>query len=430
MDGLAQLVLHDDRQQHRAHLALPQSLPGEGLAVPGLALDAVVHSMRHIAVAARAYRQLPRHDPHVADRARSRLLGREHEYLLVWTTTPWTLAANVAAAVHPDLDYAVVRQGDDTYYLSQGTLATLDGPYEVLRTVKGSELVGLRYEGPFDYLPAASKIEHRVVAWEEVSEVEGTGIVHIAPGCGAEDFALSKTENLAVIVPIDENGDYYDGFDWLSQRNALAVASEVAEDLRKRGRLYWARPYHHRYPVCWRCSSELVFRLVDEWFLSAQEIRPLMIAAARKVEWVPDHAGKRMEDWLNNMGDWCISRKRYWGLPLPFYTCGECGRLTVVGSVEELAVARGQRDGRRSESCIARGSTRCGSSARNCGTTVSRVHRGRRLLARRRHRPILDACLQDRPRLLGEVVPGRAGPRDARADPALVLLDALHEHRR
>src|SRR5438552_2753569 len=134
--------------------------------------------------------------------------GHKGESLLVWTTTPWTLTANVAAAVRPDLDYARVRQGNDVYYLSHGTVGRLVGEYEDLGTVKGSDLIGLSYSGPFDDLEAASKVQHKVIAWDEVGEEEGTGIVHIAPGCGAEDFDLSKTYGLDVLIPIDENGVY------------------------------------------------------------------------------------------------------------------------------------------------------------------------------------------------------------------------------
>ena len=297
---------------------------------------------------------------HTSVYVRLPVVGREREYLLVWTTTPWTLAANVAAAVHPDLDYAVVRQRGDTYYLSQGALRAIRGEHEIVGTLKGRELVGWQYVGPFDYLPAVSALtppaaplshsagegpgvradvpgpRHRVVPWSEVSEEEGTGIVHIAPGCGAEDYELSKVEGLPVIAPIDENGNYYDGSGWLSGRNALEVAQPIVTDLEKRGLLYAVEDYSHRYPVCWRCATELVFRLVDEWFISAQGIRQPMIDAARTVEWVPEYAGKRMEDWLNNMGDWCISRKRFWGLPLPFYICPKCDELTVVSSKREL----------------------------------------------------------------------------------------------
>ncbi|HLG51324.1 MAG TPA: class I tRNA ligase family protein, partial [Chloroflexota bacterium] len=263
------------------------------------------------------------------------LIGHPGEFILVWTTTPWTLPANTAAAVHPDLEYAAVRQNGELYYLGKNTLGMLRGPYTIERTLKGSELIGLTYVAPYAQLPVQRGVSHRIIGWKDVAETEGTGIVHIAPGCGAEDYELSKTEDIAVIVPIDEAGNYFDGFDWLSRRNVSEVAEPIVNDLAQRGLLYAAAEYTHRYPVCWRCQSELVFKLVDEWFISAQEIRPQLIAAARTVEWIPDWAGKRMEDWLNNMGDWCISRKRYWGLPLPFYICDQ-GHLTVIGSRAEL----------------------------------------------------------------------------------------------
>ena len=262
--------------------------------------------------------------------------GHAGEWLLLWTTTPWTLAANVAAAVHPDLDYARVRQGEDVYYLSQGTLGRLQGPYEVLGTVKGRDLLGLTYTGPFDELAAQHRVTHRVIAWEEVGEEEGTGIVHIAPGCGAEDFELSKVHDLPVLVPIDENGAYVRGFEPLVGYNALDVAPVIFASLDQKGMLYKTEDYTHRYPVCWRCGTDLVFRVVSEWFISAQEIRPRMKAAAATVRWIPTEAGKRMQDWLNNMGDWCISRKRYWGLPMPMWICHACEHINQPASVEEL----------------------------------------------------------------------------------------------
>ncbi|MBI2941555.1 MAG: class I tRNA ligase family protein [Chloroflexi bacterium] len=166
------------------------------------------------------------------------LKGREGESLLVWTTTPWTLPANVAAAVHPELEYVAVRQGPELYYLSRGTVGRLRGPCAIERVLKGSELVGLEYDGPFDELPVQRGVTHRIVEWDEVSEEEGTGIVHIAPGCGAEDFDLSKVHNLPVVAPIDENGAYFDGFAWLSSRSVFEVGQPIVDDLRARGRLY------------------------------------------------------------------------------------------------------------------------------------------------------------------------------------------------
>ncbi|MGE5619236.1 MAG: isoleucine--tRNA ligase [Sphingomonadaceae bacterium] len=264
------------------------------------------------------------------------IVGRHREYLLVWTTTPWTLAANTAAAVHPDLRYVEVVQGEDHYYLSRGTLAGLRGPYEVVRSLKGSELVGLAYEPPLEELPAQRGLLHRVVPWDAVGEEEGTGIVHVAPGCGAEDFELGKLHSLPVLVPIDENGVYLEGYAFLTGQDVQRVASEIMANLQAKGKLYAVADYTHRYPVCWRCGEQLVFRLVHEWFLSVQQIRPALLEASRRVRWHPPYAAARMEDWLTSMGDWCISRKRYWGLPLPIFLCHDCDQHTVLGSRREL----------------------------------------------------------------------------------------------
>jgi len=201
------------------------------------------------------------------------------EYLLVWTTTAWTLTANVAVAVNPSLNYAQVKQGDSIYYLSEGTLNNLRGDYVVLDSFSGERLVGLQYYAPFKELKAQEKIVHRVVEWNDVSEAEGTGIVHIAPGCGAEDHELSKKENLDSISPLDEDGNYVEGFDWLTGKNVAKVTKDIINDLDKRSFIYRTQDYIHRYPTCWRCGTELVFRLVKEWFISVDEIRSLMIGS-------------------------------------------------------------------------------------------------------------------------------------------------------
>ena len=268
--------------------------------------------------------------------------GHEGESLLVWTTTPWTLTANVAAAVHPDLLYARVRQGDEVLILSRGTVGKLKGEWEDLGNVRGSELVGLTYTGPFDDLPAQSSVlgpqsyQHRIIPWEEVGEEEGTGIVHIAPGCGAEDFELSKVHTLPVLIPLNEDGNYVQRYGQFSGRHVTESAEMVFQSLQEKGLLYKLEDYTHRYPTCWRCGTELVFRVATEWYISVEEIRPRLIRAASEVEWIPEYAGKRMENWLQNMGDWNFSRKRFWGLVLPFYVCDECDTVTVAGSREEL----------------------------------------------------------------------------------------------
>lgn len=257
-------------------------------------------------------------------------------YFLVWTTTPWTLSSNVALAVHPDLDYVQVAIEKELLILAKARLGVLGGlKYRIQEKFKGKKLIALRYQGPFDELPVQKGVERKVIPSKEVSETEGTGIVHIAPGCGEEDYLLGKEYNLKVIAPLDEQGFFLKYFGWLSGKNVSEVNQSIFEDLKKKRILFKTEDYHHRYPCCWRCREELVFRLVDEWFIGVDEIRSLMKREAKKVNWVPASDGKRMQDWLDNMKDWNISRKRYWGLPLMFFECPN-GHLEVIGSKKEL----------------------------------------------------------------------------------------------
>ncbi|MDP6102973.1 MAG: class I tRNA ligase family protein, partial [Dehalococcoidia bacterium] len=215
------------------------------------------------------------------------LKDREGESLLVWTTTPWTLTSNVAAAVNPGVTYVKVRQGDEVFYLSKALIGILQGEHEVVEELPGEKLVGLHYRGPFDEMEPQHGVEHKVIPWSDVSESEGTGIVHIAPGAGKEDFALGKEFGMATIAPLDEFGNYVQGFDWLTGRNVAEVAQDIFENLRQKGLLLRVENYAHRYPVCWRCDSELVFRLVDEWFISMNELRHLIADVTRKIRWIP-----------------------------------------------------------------------------------------------------------------------------------------------
>lgn len=285
----------------------------------------------------------------------------EVESLLVWTTTPWTLLANVACAVDPDLDYVKIKPNvilergreaaeaiessaptsvsglhdDMVVWLAKSRVKEIFGKdIKILETKKGKDFVGLEYQGPFDDLPS-SKVEHRVVAWDEVLSEEGTCIVHIATGCGKEDHALGQKERLEVIDPIEEDGSYKEGFGEFTGKKAQDMGGKVIENLEKKNLLVKEEEITHSYPICWRCKEELLFRVSTEWFIKADEIRPKMKKRAKSAKWIPKFAGKRMQDWLDNMGDWPISRKRFWGLALPFYEC-KCGQLTVVGSKKEL----------------------------------------------------------------------------------------------
>ncbi|HXR66264.1 MAG TPA: isoleucine--tRNA ligase, partial [Ktedonobacteraceae bacterium] len=280
---------------------------------------------------------------HLSLYVRLPLVDQPGAYLLVWTTTPWTLAANVAAAVHPELSYVKVEQDGEFYYLAEKLLPVLKqlkgrdkGDYHVVETLKGHDLVGWKYRGPFDELPAAQGVEHTVVPWKEVSAEDGTGIVHIAPGCGREDFGLGKEFNLAVIAPVDDFGVYTEGYNWLTGQSASDVGKQVAENLTQKGLLYRPQNFKHRYPVCWRCKTPLIFRLVDEWFISMEKLRYEIMEVVKQIKWIPAFGFDREMDWLTNMDDWMISKKRYWGLALPIYDCPECGTFEVIGSKEEL----------------------------------------------------------------------------------------------
>lgn len=303
--------------------------------------------------------------------------GEEKTALLVWTTTPWTLTSNVAVAVNPEMTYLKVHQGDWNYYVAKEnferdriqdlqvegkhethklpsirTILKGSGPVEVLEEIPGKNLIGLTYTGPFDELPAqqspggvfpygetgggkTAAQAHHVIAWSAVSGAEGTGLVHIAPGCGAEDQELGKENRLPFIAPLDESSTFQDGFGPFVGKNANDVADEVVAALKAKGLLVAKEKYPHVYPHCWRCKSELVFRPVDEWFIR-MDWRDRIERTVPTIKWIPEEGEARELDWLHNMGDWMISKKRFWGLALPIWVCGDCSHFTIIGSREEL----------------------------------------------------------------------------------------------
>jgi len=299
-----------------------------------------------------------------------RVLGKEKEYLLAWTTTPWTIPGNVALAVDKNLSYWKMEneKGEKIILVNptaSGDLKKEDmlvnklGLTEGWRKIeefKGSDLVGLKYEAPYGKLPAVKKAlgnyEHRVVATDSlilpINPAEGTGIVHIAPGAGSEDFKLGKKENVPAIEEIDEAGIFIDGFGFLSTQHVKKAIPLILEDLEKRGLVHQVFDYPHRYPTCWRCKTELVWRVVDEWYIAMDKkdpsagsgqgktYREQMVEVAKKIVWMPDWGLDRELDWLKNMQDWLISKKRYWGLALPIWECNRCGYFEVIGGKDDL----------------------------------------------------------------------------------------------
>lgn len=270
------------------------------------------------------------------------LAGRD-EYLLVWTTTPWTLPANIAVAVDQDFDYVLVqtRSGKKLWLLKELARTVLGEDFgKILKSVKGKELVGLKYTPPFSRLPAVkAKPYHRVVATDKlimpITAAEGTGLVHTSTGTGTEDYQLGRKLGLPVIPAISDDARYLDGFGDLTGVNAKVHPQEIFKRLKDF--TYKIVPYPHRYPACWRCKTELVWKLTDEWYISMDKLRPKIMAVAKKINWIPDFGLERELDWLKNMHDWLISKKnRYWGLALPIYPCQDCGTIEVIGSKEEL----------------------------------------------------------------------------------------------
>ncbi len=326
------------------------------------------------------------------------LVGRDHEYLLVWTTTPWTLTSNVAAAVNPDLDYVKLKSKRDgaVYYFAKDNLEyqrlatelkegfgrpewkwpsdvpklkTLSqifkehGGYEIEGTIKGAEMIGWQYAGPFDDLPAQQAPGgvpeeeglkpktgvtcHRVIDGgrdfkgnANVVAGEGTGIVHIAPGCGDVDHQLGKQVGIVGIAPLGEDGCFIEGFGEFTGRSSIdpATADLVFKKLEEKGLLVSVEKYPHIYPHCWRTGDELVFRLVDEWFID-MDWRQEIIDVVQQIRWLPDSIDGQANEtqWLTSMRDWMISKKRFWGLALPIWINPEDHTdFEVIGSMAEL----------------------------------------------------------------------------------------------
>jgi len=285
--------------------------------------------------------------------------GEPNSYLLVWTTTPWTIPGNLAAAVHPDFDYVVVRvrRGmiEESLILLEEKLEELKGvagieEMSVTERAKGSEIMGMKYRHPLEDLVPYQKAAkgdnvHAVLGADSVT-AESTGIVHIAPGHGPEDYDIGKKHGLEAFSPVDESGCYTEGVGpRYAGRNVREANPIVTKDLVERGAMFHEATITHRYGHCWRCKKPIIYRITDQWFLKVTEFKDDLLAANDQVKWFPDWAGSSRErDWIQNARDWCISRQRYWGTPLPIWRC-ECGNVKLVSSIDELKSAKGYVEG-------------------------------------------------------------------------------------
>ncbi len=277
--------------------------------------------------------------------ARFKLTYTSDEYLLVWTTTPWTIPANMAVTVDPDLYYAKVEVDDDVYIMAESLVSDVMndlGVYDYKRVglVKGEELEGLRYEHPLlDEVPKQNefKSHHRVITGEHVTIEEGTGCVHTAPGHGVEDFEVGKENDIPVFSPVGPDGKFTEEAGKYEGMYVKDADEVILDELERKGVLMKRGVIRHSYPYCWRCDTPLIFRATDQWFLDISGLKPKIVDQnTEKVRWVPDWAKKRYNDGVTSVGDWVISRQRYWGIPMPIWECENCENSHLVGSKDEL----------------------------------------------------------------------------------------------
>ncbi|WP_410982383.1 isoleucine--tRNA ligase [Bacillus cereus] len=265
-----------------------------------------------------------------------KVLNSENEYFLGWTTTPWTLPANVALAVHPDMEY-VKAEKDGTVYIvakERANYVLKDG-YQVLSTHKGEELVGTSYVAPFPMDEVTNG--YRVISADFVTGDSGTGLVHIAPAYGEDDYKVVQNQGLSFLHVVDEQGKYTDAVPFLQGKFVKECDVDIVRYLAGEGLLYHKEKYEHSYPHCWRCDSPLLYYAGESWFIRTTEIKETFLQNNDAVTWYPDHMKHgRFGKFLENMVDWNISRKRYWGTPLNVWECENCDHQFAPKSIDEL----------------------------------------------------------------------------------------------
>ncbi|MBU0586210.1 isoleucine--tRNA ligase [Candidatus Micrarchaeota archaeon] len=269
-----------------------------------------------------------------------KIKGKENEYFVIWTTTPWTLIANMAVMANPKFAYVKAKVGEEIWIVAKerldAVLGFVDESATVLEEFSGKRIESVEYEHPFQDL-IEKQAERKVVLSDEfVSLEDGTGLVHCAPGHGQEDFIIGKKCGLEIFSPVDEAGIYTKEAGTYSGMNVREVNSEIIKMLKEKEALVSEQRIKHRYPHCWRCKTPLIFRATKQWFILISKLKEKMFSEIETVEWHPLFAKERFKEFVSQAPDWCISRQRYWGIPLPIWRCTSCPEIKVIGSKEEL----------------------------------------------------------------------------------------------
>ncbi len=267
--------------------------------------------------------------------------GEEGTYFLVWTTTPWTLISNVALAVHPRVEYVKVSHGVDKLILAEARLSVLDGEYEIVERFKGSALRDREYDRLYNYHVLDSRAFF-VVEADFVTTGDGSGIVHMAPAYGEDDYNTCRKHNIPTIHPVDKSGNFgpeVTDFAGLFVKDADPL---IIKNLKERKLLYKKQMITHSYPHCWRCKTPLLYYARESWYIATTRYAKRMVELNDTIHWYPPEVGEgRFGNWLAENKDWSLSRDRFWGTPLPIWICGECGKLKCIGSVAELREGAG-----------------------------------------------------------------------------------------
>jgi len=257
------------------------------------------------------------------------------ECILAWTTTPWTLPSNLALAVNPNIDYAVVEKEGKKYILAKELVKNFFSEPKIIRTFKGKELVGKKYEPLLPYYKNL-KNSFRIIEGDFVELTEGTGIVHMAPAFGEADFEACREQGIDFVNPLNTNGKFSHEIPELEGIFIKASDAKITEKLDNEGKLFAKISYEHDYPYCWRCDSPLMYYAIKSWFIRVSKVKEEMIELNEKINWTPSYIKEgRFGDWLENIKDWALSRNKFWGTPLPVWRC-DCGNEVIIGSIEEL----------------------------------------------------------------------------------------------